>query len=415
MHHQYLNMDIINGYVPGYQGLQQIEIRRGFIETIRPVEERAIAPPENPSYPQLNVNGDWISLGGVDLQINGALGLAFPDLTPDHTGQLLNIGKALYVQGVDGYLPTLVTTAVERIHQSMAVIATVMEKQVIDAQTPAGHGAHIYSLQSGGAQILGVHLEGPFLNVEKRGAHPAEHLQPLTLDRVKTLLGDYASIVKVMTLAPELDPTNEVIPYLRSLGITVSLGHSLATAAQAHQAFDLGASMVTHAFNAMPPLHHREPGLLGAAIAHPDVACGFIADGQHVCPMMLDIVLRASQYDKGMFLVSDALAPLGLADGVYPWDSRQISVVNGTARLADGTLAGTTLTLLDGVKNLVKWKICEPEKAIALATTAPRQAIGLMDSPQSYSGQPADLLRWHHDPVAHTFDWTPINPSSRFL
>jgi N-acetylglucosamine-6-phosphate deacetylase len=155
--------------------------------------------------------------------------------------------------------------------------------------------------------------------------------------------------------------------------------------------------MVTHAFNAMPGLHHREPGLLGAAIVHPQVYCGLIADGQHVSPSMMQILLRASQGDRGIFLVSDALSPLGLPDGIYPWDTRQIAVTNGTARLEDGTLAGTTLGLLVGVQNLVRWGICPLEQAIALATLAPRRAIGLEDgrSPDSpYIGQPAHLLRW---------------------
>jgi N-acetylglucosamine-6-phosphate deacetylase len=205
-----------------------------------------------------------------------------------------------------------------------------------------------------------------------------------------------------MTLAPELDETGEVIHYLRSLGITVSLGHSLATAAEAEEAFALGASMVTHAFNAMPGLHHRQPGLLGAAITHPQVRCGVIADGQHVCPTMLQILLQASRDEAGLFLVSDALAPLGLGDGMYPWDQRQIEVKQGTARLADGTLAGTTLPLLVGVQNLVEWGLCEIESAIALATESPRQAIGL---PGIGVGQPANLLRWHWHEDRSKLSW----------
>jgi N-acetylglucosamine-6-phosphate deacetylase len=177
--------------------------------------------------------------------------------------------------------------------------------------------------------------------------------------------------------------------------------------------------MVTHAFNAMPPLHHREPGLLGAAITHPDVMCGFIADGQHVSPIMLQILLRASYSQnppqsprkqgevegKGLFLVSDALAPLGLPDGVYPWDRRQIEVKDGTARLADGTLSGTTLGLLVGVQNLVKWGICDVESAIALATVSPRNAIAL---PGITSNQSANLLRWHFDESTKNLTWQRI-------
>jgi N-acetylglucosamine-6-phosphate deacetylase len=244
------------------------------------------------------------------------------------------------------------------------------------------------------AQILGVHLEGPFLNPDKRGAHPAVYLQPLKVNLVGAILSEYSSIVKVITLAPELDPTGAAIDYLRSLGTIVSLGHSLADFAQAQTAFANGASMVTHAFNAMPGLHHRDPGLLGAALTHPGVQCGFIADGQHVHPQMLQLLLRAGRYTEGLFLVSDALSPLGLPDGKYPWDSREIAVIDGTARLPDGTLSGTTRSLFVGVQNLVKWGICDVGNAIALATTAPRQAIG---ANYNYVGQPANLLRWQPD------------------
>lgn len=250
--------------------------------------------------------------------------------------------------------------------------------------------------------MLGVHLEGPFLNYEKRGAHPAEYLLHPTLETVEWVLGDFSNLVKIITLAPELDTIGEVIPYLRSLGIIVSLGHSTATAEEAKKAFQLGASMVTHAFNAMPPLHHRKPGLLGEAIVNQNVFCGLIADGEHICPTMIDLLLRASRYGKGIFLVSDALAPIGLPDGIYPWDERQIEVRDGTARLADGTLAGTTLPLLVGVENLVKWRISSIESAIALATESPRVAIGL---PGMSVGHPAYLLQWHWEKASDRLTW----------
>ncbi|MCL1474763.1 N-acetylglucosamine-6-phosphate deacetylase [Argonema antarcticum] len=367
-------MDIINARVPEYKALQQISIDSGGI--IQKIMPMYVAGKPSADKEVVDVNGDWVSLGGVDLQINGALGLAFPDLNADNKDKLPEICKFMWDRGVDGFLPTLVTTSVEKIQRSLSVLANFIVTQLNDRPT---------------AQILGVHLEGPFLNPEKRGAHPSEYLLPLTIDNVKRVLGAYADIVKVITLAPELDLTGEVIPYLRSLGIIISLGHSQATADQAQKAFKLGASMVTHAFNAMPSLHHREPGLLGAAIVDRDVKCGLIADGQHVSPTMLQILLQASSYERGIFLVSDALAPLGLPDGVYPWDIREIEVKNGTARLPDGTLSGTTLSLLVGVQNLVKWGICDREEAIALATVAPRKAIGI----KGIIGKPAaQLLRW---------------------
>lgn len=388
-------LDILNAQLPGYQGLQQIRINpQGLIAAITPMN----SPSPLESIEELSlidVGGDWVSLGGVDLQINGGLGLAFTDLSLDNQYTLKEICQFLWHQGVDAFLPTLVTTSVEKIQRSLAIIADFL--------------IH-HQPQEKAAKLLGVHLEGPFLNPQKRGAHPVEYLLPLTLDNVKQVLGDYPNLVKVITLAPELDATGEVISYLHALGIIVSLGHSQATAAEAKTAFKLGASMVTHAFNAMPGLHHREPGLLGAALAHPGVYSGLIADGQHVCPTMMQLLLRAGCYEQGIFLVSDALAPVGLPDGIYPWDTRQIEVKNGTAWLTDGTLSGTTLPLLVGVQNLVKWGICDVEKAIALATEAPRHAIGI---PGIVPSQPADhLVRWHLEASTSKLTWQRFDQQS---
>jgi N-acetylglucosamine-6-phosphate deacetylase len=372
------NCKIINALIPGYKGLQELAIREGKIVAIAPSVVMV-------DLPTLDVEKDWVSLSGWDLQINGALGLAFPDVQMSDFGRLTEICNFLWEQGVDGFLPTIVTTSIENIHRSLAVFAEFMAQQPDNT-----------------AKVLGVHLEGPFLNPQKRGAHPAAYLLPLTLEFMTTVLSKYAEVIKVITLAPELDQTGMVIPYLRSLNIIVSLGHSQANFAQAERAFGSGASMVTHAFNAMPGLHHREPGLLGSALTQSHVQCGFIADGQHVHPAMLKILVRAGNYTKGLFLVSDALSPLGLPDGKYPWDIREIEVIDGTARLADGTLSGTTRSLLVGVQNLVKWGICDPGAAIALATIAPRQALIQPQDRQenienNYLGQAANLLRWKPD------------------
>jgi N-acetylglucosamine-6-phosphate deacetylase len=365
---------ITNAQIPGYREIQEILIRDGKIGLI--------AESIDVDLPTVDVGGDWISLGGVDLQINGALGLAFPDVQIEDFSKLTEICDLLWQQGVDGFLPTIVTTSIENMHRSLAVFAEFIAQQPTHT-----------------AQILGVHLEGPFLNPQKRGAHPVEYLLPLTIDNITKILSKYTEIVKVITLAPELDLTGTVIPYLCSLGIIVSLGHSQANFAQAERAFTTGASMVTHAFNAMPGLHHREPGLLGSALTQPHVQCGFIADGQHVHPAMLKVLLRAGEYHKGLFLVSDALSPLGLPDGKYPWDTREIEVIDGTARLPDGTLSGTTRSLLVGVQNLVKWEVCDLGQAIELATIAPRKALidpvsRSKDPADSYVGQVANLLRW---------------------
>lgn len=377
-------MQILNAQLPGHNGLQQVVVDpHSVLQAVRPMAD-GIWPTTN--VPSLDIKGDWLSPSGLDVQINGGLGLAFPDLDedqPETLEQLHAVGALLWDQGVDSFLPTIVTSSIAQTQRALGAIATAI--------------THSPSVPS--ARILGVHLEGPCLNSAKRGAHPQAHLLPLTIDHIKRVLGDYGTIVKVITLAPELDSTEAVIPYLRSLGITVSLGHSLATATEANRAFDQGATMVTHAFNAMPGLHHRAPGLLGAALTHETVWSGFIADGEHVCPTMLDLLLRTT---PNLFLVSDALAPLGLADGIYPWDTRQIQVTDGTARLLDGTLSGTTLPLLAGVQNLVRWGLCDVERAIALATINPRRAIGQ----SSFAiGEPIHLLRWDHSPNVKSLTW----------
>ncbi|MEG4806824.1 N-acetylglucosamine-6-phosphate deacetylase [Microcoleus sp. F8-D3] len=393
--------DILNARVPGCKDLQMLAVdEMGIIQEVLPMDAvfKRICPPD---LHVVDVAGDWLSLGGVDLQINGALGFAFPDLESKHIEILPKICQFLWYQGVDAYLPTLVTTSLDKFRRSLSTIADYIRTAKTTVAT---------ANKAKTAEIIGVHLEGPFLNPQKRGAHPVEFLLSLTIENVKQVLGDCAGIVKIITLAPELDSTGEVISYLQSLGIAVSLGHSQATAEQAQQAFERGASMVTHAFNAMPSLHHREPGLLGAAIVYPGVKCGLIADGKHVSPTMIDFLLRAGRYQKGVFLVSDALAPLGLPDGVYPWDSRQIEVRKGTAwvrldyhsPLESATLAGTTLPLLAGVQNLVKWGICDAESAIALATESPRMALGL----SGIIGKSAtQLLRWNLNAQTKELTW----------
>lgn len=380
------NLTIINAKLPNYREKQQIVINcAGIIEAIEPIK---IEFNHQNNQDIFDVNGDYLSLGGIDLQINGGLGLAFPEIQEKDLDLLDKICDFLWQEGIDGFCPTIVTTSVKNIQRSLSTIDQFMSLQKQQSRQTS--------------QILGVHLEGPFLNPQKKGAHPAEYLLTPSVEAIKFILGDYAHRVKIMTLAPELDPSDEVIPYLISQGIVVSLGHSQATDQDAKKAFQLGASMVTHAYNAMPSLHHRQPGLLGEAILNPKVYCGLIADGQHVCLTMIQILLRSSYYEQGVFLVSDALSPIGLGDGIYPWDDRQIEVKQGTARLADGTLSGTTWPLLVGVENLVKWGICTPQAAIAMATESPRKAINLSGiSP----GQPANLLRWNWDKKNQKLSW----------
>lgn len=230
---------LINARIPGFETLQQI-----YINPHRVIEKINPTGAEN-AEEIIDIEGDWISLGGVDLQINGGLGKAFPELTEADNFVLEDICNFLWQQGIDGFLPTLVTTSVENMRRSLGIIDRYI-KHHPQTSTPS-------------AQILGVHLEGPFLNAEKRGAHAPEYLLRPSLEAIEDILENYTHLVKIVTLAPELDLNGEVIKYLQSQKITISLGHSDASAEQARKAFEWGASMVTHAFNAMPPYTIANP------------------------------------------------------------------------------------------------------------------------------------------------------------
>jgi N-acetylglucosamine-6-phosphate deacetylase len=191
-----LPFHIINARVPGYKDLQMVSVNhQGTIDQIVSMDTVYRRVPFQ-GLRLLDVSGDWISLGGVDLQINGALGLAFPDLKAQDVNLLNKICNFLWNQGIDGFLPTLVTTSVENIHASLKVISDFIRES---SNVSTGYFNKEGTKQ---AKILGVHLEGPFLNYQKRGAHPPEYLLPLTIDEVKRVLGDYADIVRVVTLAP---------------------------------------------------------------------------------------------------------------------------------------------------------------------------------------------------------------------
>ena len=334
-----------------------------------------------------NWNGDWISPRGIDLQINGGLGLAFPELTPNDLPRLVELLDLLWSDGVEAIAPTLVTCGIEPLRNALAVLRAARTQH-----------------RAGRCQLLGAHLEGPFLAESRRGAHPREHLASPTLAALGERISGFESDIALMTLAPELEGADAVIQRLRDLGITVALGHSAANADTAKQAFGQGVGMLTHAFNAMPGLHHRAPGPIGEACRNGSIALGLIADGVHVDPTMAVLLQRLAP--RQIVLVSDALAPYGLAEGTHRWDERTLLVKNGTCRLEDGTLAGVTLPQLEGVKRLARWSN-HGSAAIWSATVAPRGFInGLTGIDDALIGKPLSaLLRWHQTEQGD-LDWS---------
>ncbi|MBM5822749.1 MAG: N-acetylglucosamine-6-phosphate deacetylase [Cyanobacteria bacterium K_Offshore_surface_m2_011] len=324
--------------------------------------------------------GDWLSPGGVDLQINGGLGLAFPELTSGDLPRLEALLELLWSDGVDAICPTLVTCGPEALRRALTVLAEARRRH-----------------RPGRCRLLGAHLEGPFLAPERRGAHPAQHLLAPSRVALERLIAGFAggpeADVALVTLAPELEGAVEVITALRAAGVVVSLGHSGANAAQARRAFAEGVGMLTHSFNAMAGLHHRAPGPVGEALLQGEVALGLIADGVHVDPTMAVLLQRLAP--RQVVIVSDALAPYGLAEGRHRWDERVLLVEDGSCRLEDGTLAGVTLPLLEGVRRLAGWSGLVPA-SIAAATLAPRRLLGERQPlEQLLLGRSlADSLRW---------------------
>ena len=337
----------------------------------------SVAPmDENSAIAGESWQGDWLSPMGVDLQMNGGLGLAFPDLTFEDIPILHDLLDRLWIEGVEAICPTFVSCDVLALREALAVLREVRKENSLDR-----------------CQLLGAHLEGPFISRKRKGAHLLENLCLPSLTALNERIGGFESEIALVTLAPELDGSLELIKTLRSLGIVICLGHSSADDNASKNSFDNGVSMLTHAFNAMPGLGHRSPGPIAEAIINGGIAIGLIADGVHVHPNI--VVLLQQLASKQLVLVSDVIAPYGLQEGKYKWHKRWVLSDQGSCKLESGTLAGSTVSLLDSCKNLSRWS-GEPSSAIWSATIAPRLVLEKAQTPKDFLlGKPLNtLLRW---------------------
>jgi N-acetylglucosamine-6-phosphate deacetylase len=308
-------------------------------------------------------NGRGIAVPGfVDLQVNGFAGVDF--LSADADGYR-RASDALLETGVTAFLPTFITSP---------------EPQLLAAlrEVPA---------TSDGARILGAHLEGPFLSALRLGIHPADARRNPDAALLERLLD--AGPVRLVTLAPELPGSAPVIERLLRREIAISAGHTDASAEQASAAFDLGVRSVTHLFNAMRPFHHREPGIVGAALARTDVVVQLIVDWVHVAPVTAAMVWQAAQ--GRVALVTDAVSGAGLDDGSYRLGDLEVEIRDGVARGPTGALAGSTLTMIDAVRNLHALGI-PLEGALGAATEVPARVLRLPSLGRIGIGLPADVV-----------------------
>ncbi|MBK7203767.1 N-acetylglucosamine-6-phosphate deacetylase [Candidatus Amarolinea dominans] len=328
-------------------------LQGGRITALAPTAE--LPPPANATC--IAAEGLIATPGWLDLQCNGGCG---HDFTHDPSS-LWTVAARLPTHGVTAFLPTIITAAPEVVTHALAIWR---------AGPPSGWR---------GARPLGLHLEGPFLNPGKKGAHDPAFMRQPSLDAIAGWTPTNG--VRLVTLAPELPGALAVTAALRDRGIVVSAGHSLASFDEAQAGFQAGVNMGTHLFNAMPTLQSRAPGLAGALLTTAGVVTGLIADGIHVHPALVRLAWQCKG-SQDLALVTDAMAALGMPDGVYHLGGYEVTVAQQTARLADGTLAGSVLALDAALRNLAAFSGCSLHEALPTITSTPARLLGL-DRPEA--------------------------------
>jgi len=305
-----------------------------------------------PAEQRIEAAGLLLIPGLVEIQINGAFGIDFTT-EPE---KIYTVAAGLPRYGVTRFLTTIITSPLERIQCAQAVI---------QSGPPVGFR---------GAIPIGLHVEGPFLNPERKGAHSPEYLRPPAEEDARPWAPENG--VRLVTLAPELPGALEIIAALHRRGVVVSAGHSLANLQQAREGFQAGVCCATHLFNAMSPLTQFDPGLPGAILAQPGLIFGLIADGIHVHPTLVDLVWKLTGVGR-MALVSDAMAALGMPPGRYRLGKLDVVVDESSARLPDGILAGSILSHPAALRNLMAFTGCSLAEALTCLTTTPARLLGM--------------------------------------
>ncbi len=325
-------------------------------------------------YAQIDAAGRYCLPGFIDIHTHGAMGSEAMDATADG---LEAMGRFYARHGVTGFLAT--TWAAGKIETDNAVTC------VRDNLGPL----------PGGPTLLGAHLEGPYLNSSKAGAQPYEAIRPVERVEAQTWLNSGA--VRLVTTAPEISANRWLINACKQRGITVSAGHTDATYEKMEEAVRMGITQVTHCFNAMSPLHHRYPGVVGAALAFPELRCELIADLIHVHPGAIRALWNAKGAE-GIMLITDSIRATGLGEGSYDILGQTISIKNGSARLPDGTLAGSILTMDTALQNFSA-AVKQPLGVVwPCSSLIPARAIGIDNITGSLeTGKQADVALLNPD------------------
>jgi len=354
---------------------------------------RIIDPHSNQSLKAdsvLDLDGLTLFPGFIDVHIHGATGV---DAMAASADDLRRVSEFLAQHGVTAWLPTLVPAATEQYEQAIHAITRLIEKQESLFAPSALNADGTSALPANPARVLGVHYEGPFVNNEQCGALHREHFRTFkdraNLDSLPTIR--QAGAVHLMTLAPEIDGGIDLIKELRQRGWIVSIGHTRAAIKVLDEALHAGAHHMTHFMNAMPPLHHRAPGPVGWGLIQDEVTCDVIADGVHLDPLILKLILRHKSAER-VSLISDAVAPAGLGDGEYQIWGETIRVENGRTQNARGSIAGSVITMLDAVRMMLSLGVSESDVA-RMASLNPARLLGIdSDCGSIQEGKRADLV-----------------------
>jgi N-acetylglucosamine-6-phosphate deacetylase len=314
--------------------------------------------------------------GFVDIHIHGAAG---QDVMVADASELAAVEQLLSHHGVTSYFPTTVTAPLDQICSALEHLADAIETASQDNGSRRGL-----------AQPLGIHLEGPFLSHVRRGAHPLENLLPPTLERFNRLWQAARGHIRIMTIAPELDGALEVISEAARRGVCVSMGHSDAEMKSARAGVTAGARHATHTFNAMRPLDHREPGIIGEVLTDPQLSADIIADGIHLDPAIVRLFLQSKGPDQAV-LITDAISATGMPDGRYRLGTFEVEVKNGRC-LVDGKLAGSVLTMDRAVRNVMEFAHWDLQQTLRLATLNPARVAGLTNRGKLAAGVEADFV-----------------------
>ncbi len=325
--------------------------------------------------PVLELMGDFLLPGFVDVHIHAYRGHD----TMNGEADIRHMSRELYEAGVAAFLPTTMSATAEETCRAVSAVRAVMDFP-----------------ETRGAKVLGAHMEAPFLNPGKAGAQLAECLIPPSWEALLDMTGGDLSAVRILTIAPELQGAETVIRRCREAGVTVSIGHTAATAGQTHAAADWGASHVTHTFNAQTPLNHREPGVPGAALVDDRLYAEFIADGVHLHGDTVKLLTRCKGPQRAV-AITDAMEAAGLPDGEYALGGQPVTVRGSEARLADGTLAGSVLTMKQALHNLIHLFGIAPIDAVRMCTATPAKSIGENVAGHMVPGSPVPLTRWSRD------------------